>query len=256
MHSFWELPPIPGTEIVEREHYRAFLHRMPIPQVVEPRSLGPDDVEAAVLDSRALVRAHGAKLLAWWTGVDHPWLGIQLEALGLRNEDASGFESIVNAMALVEPPRATSHPMHDLEITQVRTIEDFASAIRVRFDAFGVTKQLRAEAEAGMADRYAEYAVSANPLRTFIASRDGRVVGAASGVLGTVGVNLIGGCVLEQARGHGIYRALTIARWELAVARGTPALTIQAGRMSRPIGEGLGFKFIAAIPTYIDHLSS
>jgi GNAT superfamily N-acetyltransferase len=82
------------------------------------------------------------------------------------------------------------------------------------------------------------------------------VVGAASGVLGAAGVNLIGGCVLEDARGHGIYRALTIARWELAVARGTPALTIQAGRMSRPIVERLGFKFIAAIPIYIDQLSS
>jgi GNAT superfamily N-acetyltransferase len=256
MHSFWELPPIPGTAIVQRAHYRAFLHRMPIPQVVEPRSLGPDDVEAAVLDSHALVSRHGAKLLAWWTGVDHPWLGTKLEALGLRNEDASGFESVENAMALVEPPIATSHPRHDLEITQVRTIADFAAAVRVRFDAFGVTKELRAEAEAGMADRYAEHAASTNPLRTFIASRDGRVVGAASGVLGTAGVNLIGGCVLEEARGHGIYRALTIARWELAVARGTPALTIQAGRMSRPIVERLGFKFIAAVPIYIDRLSS
>ncbi len=256
MHSFWELPPIPGTEIVEREHYRAFLHRMPIPQVVEPRNLGPGEVEAAVVDSRALVRGHGAKLLAWWTGVEHPWLGSELEALGLRNEDASGFESVENAMALVDPPAPTSQPRHDLEITQVRTIEDFAAAIRVRFDAFGVTEELRAQAEAGMADRYAEYADSANPLRTFIASRDGRVVGAASGVLGAAGVNLIGGCVLEDARGHGIYRALTIARWELAVARGTPALTIQAGRMSRPIVERLGFKFIAAIPIYIDQLSS
>jgi hypothetical protein len=255
MHSFWELPPIPGTEIVEREHYRAFLHRLPIPQIVEPRTLGPEDVEAAVADSRALVRKHGAKLLAWWTGVEHPWLGMHLEACGLRNEDASGFESVENAMALIHPPTAPSHPRHDLAITEVRTIEDFAASVRVRFDAFGVTKELRAQAEAGMADRYAEYDAAGNPVRTFIASENERVVGAASGVIGMAGVNLIGGCVLEEARGRGIYRALTIARWQLAVSHGTPALTIQAGRMSRPIAERLGFQFIAAVPIYIDHLS-
>jgi GNAT superfamily N-acetyltransferase len=226
-----------------------------MPQVVEPRSIGPDDVEVAVIDSRALVRKHGATVLAWWTGVDHPWLAPQLEALGLRNEDASGFEAVENAMALVEPPVATGLPATDVQITQVTTIEDYAAATRVRFDAFGVIEQLRAEAEAGMADRFAEHNDPRNPVRSFIASIDGQVVGAASGILGTAGVNLIGGCVREDARGRGVYRALTMARWELAVARGTPALTIQAGRMSRPIVERLGFKFIAAVPIYIDHLS-
>jgi hypothetical protein len=41
-------------------------------------------------------------------------------------------------------------------------------------------------------------------------------------------------------------------RWKLAVGRGTPALTVQAARMSRPVLERLGFEFIAQMPMYID----
>jgi hypothetical protein len=87
------------------------------------------------------------------------------------------------------------------------------------------------------------------------ASIDGRIVGTAAAGLGPAGINLFGGSVLAEARGRGVYRALTIARWELAIARGTPALTIQAGRMSKPIAERLGFRFIAAIDVYVDDFS-
>jgi hypothetical protein len=34
------------------------------------------------------------------------------------------------------------------------------------------------------------------------------------------------------------------ARWDLAVERGTPALVTQAGKMSRPILERLGFRTV------------
>ena len=57
---------------------------------------------------------------------------------------------------------------------------------------------------------------------------------------------------LEEARGHGVYRALIAKRWELAVERGTPALTVQAGRMSRPILERVGFQFVAPVKIYAD----
>jgi hypothetical protein len=56
---------------------------------------------------------------------------------------------------------------------------------------------------------------------------------------------MIGGGVLEHARGRGIYRSLVRARWDDAVAAGTPALCTQAGAMSRPILEGLGFERVA-----------
>ena len=51
----------------------------------------------------------------------------------------------------------------------------------------------------------------------------------------------MGGSTAEWARGRGAYRAIVRARWDEAVRRGTPALAVGAGAMSRPILERLGF---------------
>ena len=48
--------------------------------------------------------------------------------------------------------------------------------------------------------------------------------------------------------------ALLRERWEVAVERGTPALTVQAGRMSRPICERAGFEFVAPVRVFVDKL--
>ena len=42
------------------------------------------------------------------------------------------------------------------------------------------------------------------------------------------GVFLIAGSVAPWARGRGVYRALVRARWDFAVAQGTPALVTEA----------------------------
>ena len=55
-------------------------------------------------------------------------------------------------------------------------------------------------------------------------------------------------------RGRGVYRSLVQARWDWAVELGTPALTVQAGRMSRPILERLGFEFVEPVRVYVDNL--
>jgi GNAT superfamily N-acetyltransferase len=58
---------------------------------------------------------------------------------------------------------------------------------------------------------------------------------------------MFGGAVRPSARGRGAYRALVRARWEEAVAMGTPALLTQAGHMSRLILERLGFAAIGRV---------
>ena len=52
---------------------------------------------------------------------------------------------------------------------------------------------------------------------------------------------------LPRARGRGAYRALLRARWDDAVALGTPALITQGGSMSRPILERLGFERVGEV---------
>jgi GNAT superfamily N-acetyltransferase len=81
-------------------------------------------------------------------------------------------------------------------------------------------------------------------LQWFIALADGEVVGAAQMLAGRTAVFLMGGAVREESRGRGAYRALVRARWDAAVERGTPALTVGAGSMSAPVLEGLGFETV------------
>jgi GNAT superfamily N-acetyltransferase len=65
-------------------------------------------------------------------------------------------------------------------------------------------------------------------------------------------VALLGGAVLPACRGRGVYRALVHARWLHAAARGTPLLVVQAGRMSRPVLEGLGFRGHGELHLFMD----
>jgi GNAT superfamily N-acetyltransferase len=66
------------------------------------------------------------------------------------------------------------------------------------------------------------------------------------------GLLLYGGATRERARGRGAYRALLRARWDEVVARGTPALMTQAGAMSRPILERLGFEPVGHVHMLLD----
>jgi GNAT superfamily N-acetyltransferase len=68
------------------------------------------------------------------------------------------------------------------------------------------------------------------------------------------GVALMGGDVLPSARRRGVYRALVHARWEHAVARGTPLLVVQAGHMSEPVLKGLGFRAHGVLELFVDPL--
>jgi hypothetical protein len=100
-------------------------------------------------------------------------------------------------------------------------------------------KHLRAEFEATRA---------ASVPVTFLAHLDGRPAGVGRSIYSDRGVFLIAGSVLEWARGRGAYRALVRARWDDAVARGTPALVTEAlPDTSYPILKRVGFVDVCTI---------
>ena len=57
----------------------------------------------------------------------------------------------------------------------------------------------------------------------------------------------MGGATLPEARGKGAYVSLVHARWQAAVERGTPRLTVSAGPDSAPILIRLGFERIGTV---------
>jgi GNAT superfamily N-acetyltransferase len=207
----------------------------------------PDDVPRIVEASREAARSRGKATVAWWVPPEDDDLAAPLEALGLVNEDTPGFEAIENAMALVAEPAVELAP--GLEIRIAETWEDWRAGAEVVKTVFGMPEV----SEENLRDRYEDYRAE-NHGRSFVAFVDGRAVANSYAAFGDAGINLFGGAVLEEARGRGVYRSLVRARWDHAVERGTPALTVQAGRMSRPILERLGFEFIAPVRVFVDTL--
>lgn len=224
------------------------LDRWPTAQIVGIRDDAPPDVAATVEAARSVARAHGKTIVAWWVPPDQDHVAPALEAAGLENKDTPGFEAIENALALVTPPLGDRADGVEVRITE--TWEDYLAAARVVEECFGMPTLTDDELRA----RYDDYRHPDNPGRGFVAAIDGRVVGTAYGGFGDAGVNLFGGATLPDARGRGVYRALVQARWNAAAARGTPALTVQAGRMSRPICQRLGFRFLAPVRVFVDEL--
>jgi GNAT superfamily N-acetyltransferase len=245
---FHELPVPPDVDKVELDGAFISINPWPGAQIVGVRGSGPSDVGATVEAARAVARGRGKTIAAWWVPPDQDHVVPALEAAGLVNEDTPGFEAIENALALVAPPVAGN--VEDVEVRMAETWDDFAAGARVAEKVFGLPPVPDDE----LRTRYQDYQHPGNPGRGFVALIGGRVVGTSYAAFGEAGVNLFGGSVLPEARGRGVYRALVQARWEAAAARGTPALTVQASRMSRPICERLGFGFLAPVRVFVDLL--
>lgn len=250
VHPFRELYVPPDIKLIEGPGFRIGISPWPMAQIAEPEGDGPEDVAAAVEAAREIARAHDRTIVGWWIAPEHYHLAGAFEQLGISNEDTPGFEAIENGMALVQPP--AGEPVVDVEVRLVETWEDYCAAGDVGRACFGTPEIPEEERRR----QFETHRSPENPGRLFCAAIDGRVVGGAYAALGDAGVNLFGGSVLPEARGRGVYRALTQARWDYAVERGTPALTVQAGRMSKPICERLGFELVGKARVFVDKLSS
>jgi GNAT superfamily N-acetyltransferase len=248
LHPFRELPVPPEVEVVDLDGARVGINPWPSAQVVDVVGEGPTDLAATVEAARAAARERGKATLAWWLAPEDHHLGPALEALGLVHEDTPGFESIENAMVLLDaPPGGVAE---GVEVGIVETWEDSLATGAVIRAVFGFPEM----SEEDLRKQFEQYLAGADRGRGLFAKVDGKIVASSYAAFGAAGVNLFGGAVLPEARGRGVYRALVQARWDMAVERGTPALTVQAGRMSRPILERVGFEFVAAVRLYVDSL--
>jgi GNAT superfamily N-acetyltransferase len=124
----------------------------------------------------------------------------------------------------------------------VETYEEFAAANEVQWRAFDAPADELEAARALLPRRWEE-----TPNVMHAVWLDGELVSAGTCAPTSYGLLLYGGATLPDARGRGAYRALLHARWEEAVARGAPALLTQAGAMSRPILERLGFRAVGHV---------
>ena len=213
-----------------------------------------NDVEAAVADIRGVLAADGKRSGTWFVAETSspPGLAAQLIELGLAPAGEPSLEPRYAAMALVTPP-APGPP--DVDARRPRTFEEYQAGRRVGYQVFGesdddiaaMTAQQRTQWDLEQKD---------GTFTSFVAVVDGVVCGGAASQFGSSAAFLAGGYTREDMRGRGVYRALVRARWDAAVERGVPALTVGAGRMSRPILEQLGFETVGWIDCLRDEFAA
>jgi GNAT superfamily N-acetyltransferase len=196
--------------------------------------------------ARAESRRRGLALVEWWVGWSvRPSLADDLLNLGLAPDD----EPVLTGMTSATAPPASPH----VEVRPLETAEQYLEAIAVDWEVWQLPDAERAKRRATEVDRFDEDH-AAGTAHHWAAYDDGRPVGFGRGIDMEDGVALMGGAVLPEARGRGVYRALVRARWDHAVARGTPLLVVQAGPMSAPVLDGLGFQRHGEIRLFADRL--
>jgi GNAT superfamily N-acetyltransferase len=198
-----------------------------------------DDVIAEV---RELVRGAGRSTCAWEIGSSARPAGLAelLLARGFAWDDPDPHQ--VGMLLDQQPPPGPAA----VTVRPALDADDLRASETIARSCFG---------EGEMDEReFAEMVRRYDPghSRRYLAEIDGRPVGTASAAFTSHGVVLNAGSVLEAQRGRGAYRALVRARWDDAAAAGTPALITQAGAMSLPILERLGFTEICRVEALID----
>lgn len=196
-----------------------------------------DDVKALVAETRERVAAD--KHPVWWIGPSSEPADLheQLVALGFRDpaDRATWLHAMASETAPPDPP--------DIDVRRVETFEDYLAATNVAWDAFGIAEERRERERPHLKTVF-----DAGGLGVFLAFVDGEPVGVGRSVYSDRGVFLIGGAVLEHARGRGVYRALVTARWNDAVEHGTPGMIVEAmPDTSYPILKRLGFEEVCII---------
>jgi len=236
-------PLSPGSERIVEDRFILWLGRGDAPawNVAQRFRLTPGNVEQALEDVHELVRARGRKACTWEVGSSATPgdLPARLLALGLVPDR----EPLAIGMVLTEAP--AQGPV-DVTVRRAETTDDFRAHARIAGEAFGGSpEEIERSVERAEIEEFETGAM-------YLAFLDGEPIATATATFTEWGVVLNAGSTRESARGRGAYRALVAARWEDAVARGTPALVTQAGAMSRPILERLGFREVCEIRIFLD----
>jgi GNAT superfamily N-acetyltransferase len=207
-----------------------------------------DDVEAAVGWSREETARRGLRSVEWWVGptAEPRDLAERLLACGLKR---SSDPPTLTGMTCTTAPPAAPH----VEVRRIASLDELLEALEVDWDVWQIPEEERVIRRVTEIALYDEM-VATGSVHEFTASLDGRIVGFARAIDMKDAVALFGGAVLPGARGRGAYRALVRARWEHAAARGTPVLVVQAGPMSAPVLDGLGFERRGEIQLFVEHL--
>jgi GNAT superfamily N-acetyltransferase len=241
-------PSAPGSTVVSNTRFTLRTSSDGGRLTVQRIRLRGDEIDDALEAARSFMRVTGATAASWWLSEHSTPADVESRLLERGLFIVEG-DYLIDGLLLTSPPPA---PPSGIDVHVVRDAEEFVAVVGAQDDAFGTPDSERPD-RAALVDQY-ELERGSDAVALFGAWIDGRVAGGARALFSPRGVFMAGGSTLPSARGRGVYRALVRARWDHAVARGTPLLVVQAGRMSAPVLDSLGFVRHGEIRLFADRL--
>jgi hypothetical protein len=230
----------PRDERIDTDRYTLWMGQGAKWNTVQRQRFEPEELDDVLAEVRTTLKRRDRTHTQWEVGSSAPpWLVDALLERGLAHDEDP------YAVALVlthEPPEVPG-----LVARRIASFEEYTEANAVQWEAFGMPPDEVAESRERLPQRYRE---TVNLMHAVWL--DGELVCAGTSAPTEHGLLLYGGATLARARGRGAYRALVRARWDDAVALGTPALITQGGSMSRPILERLGFERVGEVHMLVD----
>jgi GNAT superfamily N-acetyltransferase len=190
------------------------------------------EAPAAVAEVRELLPEAESRVVSWWLSDRATPAGVEEQLLDAGLQLIADDYLLDGLLATTPPPAGPP----EIEVRIATTAEQWVEIRELQDGVFDNPPERRPTRERLLS----EFGRTGASL--FGAWLDGELVGAGGGTPTSRGVLLWGGSVREDARGRGCYRALVRARWDEAVRRGTPALTVSANDQSSPALRKLGFE--------------
>ena len=237
------VPLGPADERIETPRFTLCMGAGNRINTVQRQRFTEPEVDEVLEEVRWLLRRRGRTRTQWEVGsaaTPENLVSLLLDR-GLRWDQ----EPTAVALALTdEPPPGPP----GFIARRVRTLDEYVAACEVQFEAFQTPPdELQAQQQLAIAS-WDDGAIRV----THAVWLEDRIVGAGSCAPTPYGLALHGGATLPTVRGRGGYRTLIRARWDEAGELGLHALVTQAGAMSRPILERLGFRPVGSVDMLID----
>jgi hypothetical protein len=230
-----------NEERIETERYTLNIGAGSTWNTVQRQRFPLGEVDHVLAEVRDALRERGRKQTQWEVGSSAPE-GL-VDALLERGLEPDKDPYALALVLTREPPAIAP----EFKARQVESLDEMEAAMAVQWEAFESTPEDIEEARGLLPDRWRQQLYLRHAVWL-----DGEIVCTGTAAATEHGLLLYGGATKVKVRGRGAYRALIRARWDDAVALGTPALITQGGSMSRPILERLGFERIGEVHMLLD----
>lgn len=229
-----------GAELITLDGSDVWLGPPIYPGLAVVLNLRTDDARAALDDARAVLRDRGRTRATWMIGSSSPAnVPDDLRELGLADD----VDPILSGLVISRAPDGVDQ---SIEVRRVSTLDDLRAFFDIQRAAFGDDRNPPEGGEAYVEELF-EDERGRDDITTYLGYLGGEPVATARATFAEHGVVMNGGATLPHARGRGVYRSLVAARWDDAIARGTPFLTTVARPTSAPILERMGFTQVCTV---------